>query len=261
VTRLADAPPAVDAVIGLDPDRFGEIMRASEPLSRRGTLIVPATPDMVVDSQLRQCDAMAAAWQTTQDANYIARCALKGHYLEFGTWYGRSFFANYYRYRYWLDGLFFAFDSFAGLSRPLALETTFTAGDFYEGGYSCNARSFEAIADLVDMPRERMRIVPGFFDDTLRADPSAYGLAPGTVSVCAIDCDLREPTEAVLRFVTPLLEPGALLYFDDWRLTRASAHVGERAAALGWMREHPEIELIEFARDHWQHQWFIYQRR
>lgn len=258
---LAAAPADVDALVVIDRPHFGLIMRAAEAMSRRGVLVVPTDPDAVVDPDLREYDAMQTAWQTTADANYVARCALRGHYLEFGAWYGRSFFANYFRYRHWLRGSFYAFDSFAGLSKPLPLETEWTGGDFYPGGYCCNVKSFEAIADLVGASGDRLRLVPGFYDETLRRDPGEYGLDEGSVSVCAIDCDLREPTEQVLRFVTPLLEPGALVYFDDWRLTRGSSQVGERAAALAWLREHPEFELIELHRDQWQHQWFIFQRQ
>jgi len=36
--------------------------------------------------------------------------------------------------------------------------------------------------------------------------------------------------------------------------------VGERAAVLAWLGENPDIELVELYRDHWQHQWFIFQR-
>jgi hypothetical protein len=92
-------------------------------------------------------------------------------------------------------------------------------------------------------------------------EPDPVERRDDAVSVCVVDCDLRQPTEEVLRFITPLLEPGALIYFDDWRLTRASSLVGERAAALEWLASNPQIELIEFNRDFWQHQWFIYQRR
>jgi hypothetical protein len=86
-------------------------------------------------------------------------------------------------------------------------------------------------------------------------------LEAGSVSVCYIDCDLKEPTMQALNFVGPLLEPGALLYFDDWRLCRGSRQVGERAAALEWLDSNPDIELVEFDREVWQHQWFIFQRR
>jgi hypothetical protein len=258
---MASVPPDIDSLVILDALAYPSLMRAAEPLSRRGLLVIPATADAVVEPALREYGPMETAWRTTADANYVARCALRGHYLEFGTWYGRSFIGNFFRYRHWMRGQFFAFDSFAGLSTPLPLEGTFTGGDFAEGAYCCNVRSFEANIDLAGIPRERVRVIPGFYSETLACEPSRYGLTPDSVSVCVIDCDLREPTEQVLRFVTPLLEPGALLYFDDWRLTRGSASVGERAAALAWLDAHPEIELIEFHRDAWQHQWFIYQKR
>ena len=260
LASLADIPADIDCLIVIDAKNYPSFMRAAEPLSRRGMLVVPATPDALVEPALRQFDAMESAWQTSADANYVARCALKGHYLEFGTWYGRSFLTNYFRYRHWLRGTFYGFDSFAGLSTPLALEGTYI-GDFSEGAYCCNLQSFEANLAVAEVPSARVRLVPGFYGETLQQPPFTYGLEPESVSVCVIDCDLREPTEQVLTFVTPLLEPGALIYFDDWRLTRGSAVVGERAAALAWLASNPEIELIEFHRDTWQHQWFIYQRR
>jgi predicted O-methyltransferase YrrM len=261
LASLASVPDDIDAIVVVDVANYPAFMRAAESLMRRGMLIVPATPDAMVPSAVRQFDAMEAAWQTSADANYVARCALKGHYLEFGTWYGRSFLTNYFRYRHWLRGTFYGFDSFAGLSTPHALEGTYTGGDFSEGAYCCNLQSFEANLALAEVPSARVRLVPGFYGQTLQQPPSVYGLEPESVSVCVIDCDLREPTEQVLAFVTPLLEPGALMYFDDWRLTRGSAIVGERAAALAWLAANPEIELVEFHRDLWQHQWFIYQRR
>ena len=254
-------PDDIDALIVLETDAYAPLMRTIERSSRRDRMVIPASPDALVPQRLRSSGAMEAAWETTAAANYVARCALRGHYLEFGTWYGRSFIGNYYRFRHWLQGRFYAFDSFDGLSSPLTLETAYTGGDFAEGAYWCNERSFKANLDLAGVARERVRVVAGFYGDTLVCDPAEYDLQPESVSVCVVDCDLREPTEQVLRFVTPLLEPGALIYFDDWRLTRASSVVGERAAALQWLDANPDVELIEFERDFWQHQWFIFQRR
>jgi len=251
----------VDGVVIVDPAAFRILMRTLELLSRRDCLILPAGRDWVVPDELRQGDAMYGAWKTTPAANYAARCNLKGHYLEFGTFWGSSFFPNYFRLRHWLRGSFFAFDSFRGLSAPHASETLFTAGDFREGAYCANHRSFVALADFLEMPPERLTIVPGFYHETLSGvSPGKYSLEPGSVSICYIDCDLREPTEQVLDFVTPLLEDGALIYFDDWRLCRASKSVGERAAALNWLSRNPGFELVEFDRDSWQNQWFIFSR-
>jgi hypothetical protein len=255
------AAGSIDAVIVVDEGSFPLSMRALEPLARRDAIIVPLNPDWIVPQSLREMTAMELAWQTTADVNYASRSGLRGHYVEFGTFWGRSFFPAYFRYRGWLDGRFYAFDSFAGLSTPLDLEVEYTAGDFSAGAYACNRRTFEAVAALLAMPPDRLVVVDGFYAETLvERDPAQYGLDDESVSVCVIDCDLREPTAQVLEFVTPLLQPGALVYFDDWRLCRASRKVGERAAALSWLSRHPNFELVELHRDSWQHQWFIFQR-
>lgn len=252
----------IDAVIVLDRDWFPLIMRAIEPLMRRDIIVIPADPAWIVSRQMRNLSSDKAAWTTGTDVNYVARSGLRGHYLEFGTFWGRSFFPAFYRHRHWLQGRFYAFDSFAGLSTPASEETEFTAGDFRKGTYHCNLRSFNALSRFVDMPPERLVIIPGFYDQVIaNKDPSAYGITPESVSVCSIDCDLFEPTRLALDFVLPALEPGALLYFDDWRLCRASPKTGERAAALDWLERNPSIELIELHRETWQHQWFIFQRR
>jgi hypothetical protein len=256
-----DLPVTADGLVITDGIAFRNLMRSLEPLARNNCLILPASPDWVVPEELRNGDAMYTAWKTTAAANYIARCGLKGHYLEFGTFWGSSFFPNYFRLRHWLRGTFFAFDSFRGLSAPEADETRFTAGDFYQGAYCSNERSFAALADFVGVPPDRLSVVAGFFSETLvDVPPARYGLESGSVSICYIDCDLREPTQQVLDFVSPLLEDGALVYFDDWRLCRGSRRVGERAAALQWLARNQGFELIEFDRDSWQHQWFIFGR-
>jgi hypothetical protein len=261
VYGLKEVPDDVDAVLIVDADGFRGLMRALEPLARRGCLILPASRDWVVPRELREGDAMYTAWRTTSAANYAARCNLKGHYVEFGTFWGSSFFPNYFRFRHWLDGSFFAFDSFQGLSCPQADESRFTGGDFVTGAYCANERSFHALADFLGVPSERFSVIGGFFEYTLGGVAAKeYGLEPGSVSVCYIDCDLKEPTQQVLEFVTPLLESGALIYFDDWRLCRASRTVGERAAALEWLQQNPGFELIELDRNTWQDQWFIFQK-
>ena len=257
-------PPSFDALVVAEA--FGPAMRRLAPVMAHDVVVLPADPDWAAPAAVRQADEPTAAWATTAETNYVARSALKGHYVEFGTFWGRAFFPAYFTLRHFLAGRFFAFDSFAGLSAPSEAESALTGGDFQEGAYACNQGSFETLAAYLGMPEERLVVAPGFYDDSLARGSDAYGLAPRSVSVCAIDCDLYGPTAQALAFVTPLLEDGALVYFDDWRLCRASPHVGERAAALDWLAAHPEIELIDLPTDRsvpgsWQHQWFIVQRR
>lgn len=248
----------LDTVIIIDESNFAWIMRLLENVIRRQVLILPASPDWIVPPAVVNL-TQTTAWRESIPVEYVARSGLNGHYLEFGTFWGRSFFPAYFRFRHWLQGNFYAFDSFQGLPKPQELETITTGGDFREHTYNFGYNSFLALADLLNLDLERLKVIPGFYSETLIGhDPKEYGLEPKSVSVCVIDCDLYESTAQVLDFVTPLLETGSLLYFDDWRLCRASREVGERAAALHWLKAHPSFELVEVHRDHWQHQWFIF---
>jgi hypothetical protein len=261
VYDILDLPSTIDTIIITDGEYFRELMRVLEPLFRKNYLILPMQSDWVIPRHLQNATPMYCAWKTTNFVNYVARCDLKGHYLEFGTFWGRSFFENYFMLRHWLKGDFYAFDSFNGLSTPEPNEVKFTGGDFSEGAYCSNEKSFLALSDFLCVEKEKIRVVSGFYSSTLNGiNPEIYGLAPNSVSICYIDCDLKEPTEQVLNFVAPLLEPGALIYFDDWRLCRASSEVGERAAGIRWLELNPEFDLIEFDRSSWQNQWFIFQK-
>lgn len=248
----------IDTIIIVDQSNFSWILRLIEQVIQRDLLVLPADPTWVVQSSIASL-TQQTAWRESVPVEYVARSGLSGHYLEFGTFWGRSFFPAYFRFRHWLKGDFYAFDSFQGLPKPKELETITTGGDFREHTYNFGLNSFMALSEMLEVDQERLKVVPGFYAETLVGQPpSLYGLEPGSVSVCVIDCDLYESTAQVLEFVTPLLEPGGLIYFDDWRLCRASREVGERAAALDWMKANPTIELVEIYQDHWQNQWFIF---
>ena len=251
-------PNDVDCIIVFDRVKFDWALRYLEVPILKGIVVTLAHLDSAIAAPLRNTTKQEAlSWIPTE---YVARSGLTGHYLEFGVYWGRSFFSNYFRFKEWLEGDFYAFDSFAGLSQPLPQETEYTGGDFRQNTYAFNLPSFKLLSQRLEIEKDRIQLVPGFYEESLRRAPSHSGLTDNSVSVCVIDCDLREPTAHVLDFVAPLLQKGALLYFDDWRLCRASAEVGERAAAVRWLAQHPEFELIELHRDHWQHQWFIFQK-
>ncbi|MCE9592375.1 MAG: hypothetical protein K8S99_17865 [Planctomycetes bacterium] len=259
-TPRAAASGMCDGLVLDGREQWDFLFRAVEPLALGGVLMAPAEPWRVVPDRIREI-SKSDALRESPVVEYVECSGLRGHYAEFGTFWGRLFFHHHHLLRGWLRGNFFAFDSFAGLSAPLPDETRFTRGDFTPSAYAYNLPSFQLLAQLVGVDPARLVTIPGFYDQSLAGhNPSEYGLAPESISVCAIDCDLLEPTRHVLNFITPLLEPGALIYFDDWRLCRASPYVGERAAALAWLRDHPSFELIEFHRDRWAHQWFIFQK-
>lgn len=250
----------VDAIVVLATKDFSLAIRKCEQYLRSDILFVPGAREAVVPDPIRR--ATPTEWASRSAIlTYLQVSGLRGHFAEFGTFWGRAFFSSYFELSHWLQGKFYAFDSFEGLSEPDAKETEYTGGDFKKGAYGFNHASFCALAEILDMPAERVVTVPGFFDKSL-TDNKARELSidPKSISVCRIDCDLIDPTRSVLDFVTPLLDDGALVYFDDWRLCRADSNLGERGAVLRWLQANPGVELVEFPSSHWQHQWFIFHR-
>jgi hypothetical protein len=196
---------------------------------------------------------------------YISRNNLRGSYAEFGTWFGRSFYRSYMLFNEQLDGEFWAFDSFGGLPKSRDEEGEFTKGDFTEGRYFCNEASFRAIGSMLftNDPKinDRIKIVKGFYSESLDGKTIAdYGLEPESISYCSIDCDLYDATLSVLRFIGPALQNGAVIYLDDYRMARAAKEASLYHAVKIWLAENPTFELIDLHRDHWQHQYVIFNR-
>lgn len=119
-------------------------------------------------------------------------------YLEFGVWKGEAT-------RYWARGLkhpeskLHGFDSFEGL--PEAWTGIHGKGHFDTSG------KLPAVGD------DRVRFFPGWFDETLPSYrwPDGYDRL-----VAVVDCDLYSSTVEVLDFLEPRLDPGSLLFFDEF---------------------------------------------
>ena len=116
-------------------------------------------------------------------------------YLEFGVYRGRTL-------RWWSQHLrqpaarLVGFDSFEGLPEhwlPGAPAGTFVAG---------------APPHLTD---ERVSFVVGRFEETL----PGWSPPPHDQLIVNLDCDLYSSSSRVLRWLTPHLALGALVYFDD----------------------------------------------
>jgi hypothetical protein len=232
-----------------------------------GQVILPGWSDQIMDAGViehMRNRAHAPMDAYPQHAKYLFETGMKGHYLEFGTFYGGGFVKNFAHLGGILKGSFYGFDSFQGLPEVPQEETAFSGGKFVLGNYSCNEASFKLIIEFCGVDMNRVKTVSGFYETSLRGKTGFdYGIGTESVSVCVIDCDIKEATQDVLTFVTPLLQPGALIYFDDWLLTRGSPAVGERAAALEWLEKNPNFELIEFLAEssNWQARWFVFQKK
>lgn len=145
-------------------------------------------------------------------------------YLEFGVYRGRTI-------RYWASHVdapgarFVGFDSFEGL--PEDWQTDAQRGSF-------------AVGEPPKVDDERVSFEVGWFDKIL---PGWTPMAHDQL-IANIDCDLYSSTRCVLDWLTPHLEPGDLVYFDDlfnrdhqWRALREwLAHDGEAARPVAMAR-------------------------
>jgi predicted O-methyltransferase YrrM len=119
----------------------------------------------------------------------------------------------------------FACDSFRGL--PEQFET------LPAGTFAC------------EPPRIRgVDVVVGQFDDTL---DDALARRVGRVALASLDADLESSTMCALRWLTPLLDRGSLLLFDEFDGDGGA----ERRAYERWSRETgvPTVKVAEFIRE------------
>jgi predicted O-methyltransferase YrrM len=124
-----------------------------------------------------------------------------GNIVELGTWKGystRVIRDELWRARLWHPGTprkrIFACDSFAGLAEDYE---HLKAGTFAT-----------AVPKLFGV-----RIVNGFFEDTLTPELAAE---VGPVSFVHLDADLYSSTVTALKWLTPLVQPGTMLLFDEF---------------------------------------------
>jgi len=66
-----------------------------------------------------------------------------------------------------------------------------------------------------------------------------------------IDCDLYSSTRTVLDFITPYLQYGTLLLFDDWFAFLADPNAGQQRAFREWLEKNPQLRAVELMRFGW----------
>jgi O-methyltransferase len=170
-------------------------------------------------------------------SNYINTVGRGGSYLEFGVFDGNTMTRAYHALHNVCDA-FYAFDSFQGIGGALRSEKT----HFVDGQYAASVETFRYNLRLNNVDEARVRIVPGFFQESLpNRKPSDFGIT--TASIVHIDTDVYEPARLALEFVSPALPQGALLMFDDYDQLAASNDKGERRAVKDWLAAHPEFEI------------------
>jgi O-methyltransferase len=184
--------------------------------------------------------------------SYTACEEVDGDYLEFGVASGRSLiFAkrNARAYPTWKrDGeapRFFGFDSFEGFPKSQGRDAIFYR--FKEGDEHFDLDTVRKNIKRGMGSTDDVFLIAGWFDKTLTKDTVTHYKIK-RARVVLVDCDLYESTKLALNFVTPLLQEGTVIIYDDWLAFRARADRGEQMATAEWLEENPSIRLVPFHR-------------
>lgn len=183
---------------------------------------------------------------------YCANNKIAGDFAEFGVFRGHTTIEAWKAsQRHSLHAMeFWLFDSFEGLPEVGGEDR---GGPFQSGQFSFTRKDYERNLRRSGVDFERVRIVPGFFDQSLK-DVST----DRRFSVVWIDCDLYESTVPVLEWLTGKLVDGAVICFDDWFTFSGRADKGEQKAVAEWLAKYPQISLTPYRDFHWGGKSFLF---
>jgi hypothetical protein len=95
------------------------------------------------------------------------------------------------------------------------------------------------------MPREKLRIVKGFYNESLTS-ALRDKLLPQKAAVVYIDCDLYSSTACALNFSKDFFQKGTVLVFDDWFCFYGDPSKGERRAFAEFRERNPELIFEDY---------------
>jgi O-methyltransferase len=85
------------------------------------------------------------------------------------------------------------------------------------------------------VPLSRTVIVEGWFENTCVAE-TANKHAIRKAAIVWLDADLYSSTKSALSFITPFLQDGTILIFDDWYSFKGSPYFGVQKAFYEWSK-------------------------
>jgi len=91
----------------------------------------------------------------------------------------------------------------------------------------------------------RVTITKGWFNETL-TDERKLELGVTKIAIAYLDCDIYESAVEALNFISPLLQSGSVLIFDDWFRNKGNPEQGVQGATLDWLKRNPNISLQHF---------------
>src|SRR3989344_3581695 len=166
-----------------------------------------------------------------------------GTCLEFGVYTGGTFAWQAERVRKdHQSSHLVGFDSWQGL--PSETEGEWAPERHSKGRYASTKDVVLARLSSVGMKDDsRVELIDGFFNESLTAELQKKLKERSDLIFINIDVDIYSSTIELLDFVKPLLRPGVILYWDDWKDPRMvhEGEWGEHKAWKDWSLRNPDV--------------------
>ncbi|MFN0118419.1 MAG: TylF/MycF/NovP-related O-methyltransferase [Elusimicrobiota bacterium] len=180
---------------------------------------------------------------------------MRGDYLEFGVYQGRSFIEAYKQYQLFAKWMademksseswrrkvaqtyidyqpkFYAYDTFEGMPDNNEGSVNFAKGTFLGNEDKVRAECLKN-----RFPESLFKLKKGLFSNLKQSD------LPERAAIINIDCDLYSSAMDALNICKPLFQQGTILLADDYNTFAASNNAGERKA----IKEFSEKTGIKF---------------
>jgi O-methyltransferase len=167
---------------------------------------------------------------------------INGYYFEFGCHKARTMRLAWDMFHSLYDWTYVAFDSFEGLPEMDAADSM---PMWKKGDLKTSETDFVNLVTQHGMPRERLKTVKGFYNESLT--PALRDeLLPQKAAVVYIDCDLYSSTVCALNFAKDFFQTGTVLIFDDWFCFYGDPTKGERRAFAEFRERNPELNFEDY---------------
>jgi hypothetical protein len=123
---------------------------------------------------------------------------------------------------------YFAFDSFEGWPDQINANPD---PQFKAGGAKTDSDEFLNLLTSYGQSIERVELIKGFYEKSLTKNLATRLVNENTkASLVTVDCNLYESYESVFAWVDQFMQPGTVLYLDDFNLARGLPTEGPKLA-------------------------------
>jgi len=123
---------------------------------------------------------------------------------------------------------YFAFDSFEGFPDYVNVRDM---PQYKPGGVKTGSDEFLDLLVNYGQSTERVELIPGFYENSLtKSLATRFKDENVKASLITIDCNLYESYKSVFAWVDQFMQPGTVLYLDDYNSERALPNQGPKRA-------------------------------